>query len=1209
MRLRLGISWMFLVVALRLSPCNGLPAKPPSLKQQLLSLNKTAPSLLKNRRQLDLWIQDNCDCSADIYLTGGEWKCDQGAQCGRNDVTADSLFCVSNGKGCHNNVMKRCRGGNTGDYCDTDSSCKVGSSCTIFKPAFQFDCSQAMKGVQPVMYDQMSSSAQEAYDAQVQSGLQDGLLTTQAGSQSKLTAQGSCPASKDGKLCSVDVSPYIGQCQCLDAAPTRSPLFAATPARLGGIEGTCSCMVQEGTDAAVEKMDAWLVDTCGFTKEQIDATWKGMSFAEKESLLLVVDGVFLVAGSTVAGAIVLAMAAMPSVTIPIEQVAEYKRLLELKHRARVEAIEARDKAQKAKNSLEEFEADTDRYAEKAVEKVKADLKQAEDQAKHTQGWDRFVKEDKEKLSDLQEKVADKEKYVRDTTEAMEAEVKETKAIAQEAEAELEAAQSEIEAAEVSEDAIQIAEWELRKDGEEEFVEGMVAEIGAPETAGATAVVGAVVMIGTLVTQIAEAICHAGTFPTCQLCSGSPECTERAWALPDGACAEGDADFCLDDWSQVVRAYCPSSAACEFDLACDSNSNLAAQQSGCPTPKGISCEVDADCNDASTEASASPSRYCAVGWGSHKYCYDGAAGDPCSDDSQCASNGFNNYCQNDKCYDGRPHDPCETDQDCSRNYPNNYCIDNPYLFQSGQLCYAGQVNDPCENDDDCRKGRCVNNVCRAGCGGDPCEKDTDCLSNSKDNPRYMVDVEPGGDFACVKNSCMSGGCYEDACENDDQCRGSTYCVDNPYVGQTGKLCYAGRVNDPCDDDGDCNVQGNYCHFNRCYAGADGDPCDMDSDCERSGNYCDNNPYVGQSGYTCLDGSINDPCSVDTDCARKGNHCGDNPFVGQTGYSCLEGLQIGALPTITLASLQTGKLCSDDNEDSESADVICNRDAEGAWEEFQLFKYGEYMTESDPLFSVDGGIIALMGGHYGKWCSDDGNAGVICNRDEIGEWEKFELHYVDTSSCNLQEGHDAVPGTASIASLTDKASAAACCDACRANEKCGSFVFKPSNGNCWLLGKDYSGDATPAEDRIFGSPSTAESPQGTIVALKGGKNGKWCADKGDDGMTCASEAVGTPEMFTLKDEGITTCINTIVSHGLRYSDDCKKSYVDNEEHPAGRYRTTLSSTWTNCYRDECATSPYSNRDDLIKADCACRGMKWSSEYYDCGDYYFQGECIAI
>jgi len=67
-------------------------------------------------------IDDKCECSADLFLTGGEKKCKDSRKCGRNSDTKDKPFCVSSGHGCNNDVMMRCQGGHVGDYCD-DASC------------------------------------------------------------------------------------------------------------------------------------------------------------------------------------------------------------------------------------------------------------------------------------------------------------------------------------------------------------------------------------------------------------------------------------------------------------------------------------------------------------------------------------------------------------------------------------------------------------------------------------------------------------------------------------------------------------------------------------------------------------------------------------------------------------------------------------------------------------------------------------------------------------------------------------------------------------------------------------------------------------------------------------------------------------------------------------------------------------------------------
>jgi hypothetical protein len=80
-------------------------------------------------------------------------------------------------------------------------------------------------------------------------------------------------------------------------------------------------------------------------------------------------------------------------------------------------------------------------------------------------------------------------------------------------------------------------------------------------------------------------------------------------------------------------------------------------------------------------------------------------------------------------------------------------------------------------------------------------------------------------------------------------------------------------------------------------------------------------------------------------------------------------------ITLKGGKEGKFCADDGESG----VRCNRGAIGGWEKFTVVDAG-------------GGKVALKGGQNGKYCADENHADpprIVCNRDKIGGWEKFSV----------------------------------------------------------------------------------------------------------------------------------------------------------------------------------------------------------------------------
>jgi hypothetical protein len=40
------------------------------------------------------------------------------------------------------------------------------------------------------------------------------------------------------------------------------------------------------------------------------------------------------------------------------------------------------------------------------------------------------------------------------------------------------------------------------------------------------------------------------------------------------------------------------------------------------------------------------------------------------------------------------------------------------------------------------------------------------------------------------------------------------------------------------------------------------------------------------------------------------------------------------------------------------------------------------------TITGDVLTLRGGRDNKYCSDDRNM-VVCNRDAVGQWEKFKI----------------------------------------------------------------------------------------------------------------------------------------------------------------------------------------------------------------------------
>lgn len=77
------------------------------------------------------------------------------------------------------------------------------------------------------------------------------------------------------------------------------------------------------------------------------------------------------------------------------------------------------------------------------------------------------------------------------------------------------------------------------------------------------------------------------------------------------------------------------------------------------------------------------------------------------------------------------------------------------------------------------------------------------------------------------------------------------------------------------------------------------------------------------------------------------------------------------TIWLRGGRTGQFVTD-----QDPNVRTDARNLGAWERFAVVQLG-------------GGQIALRGGRQGKYCSDDGDNRVRCNRDAVGAWERFTV----------------------------------------------------------------------------------------------------------------------------------------------------------------------------------------------------------------------------
>jgi len=69
-------------------------------------------------------------------------------------------------------------------------------------------------------------------------------------------------------------------------------------------------------------------------------------------------------------------------------------------------------------------------------------------------------------------------------------------------------------------------------------------------------------------------------------------------------------------------------------------------------------------------------------------------------------------------------------------------------------------------------------------------------------------------------------------------------------------------------------------------------------------------------------------------------------------------------------QTAKYCADEGDE-----ILCNRDSVGDWEKFSIQGVGD-------------GKYTIKSNRSDKYCADEGDK-IICNRDAVGAWEKFTV----------------------------------------------------------------------------------------------------------------------------------------------------------------------------------------------------------------------------
>jgi len=141
-------------------------------------------------------------------------------------------------------------------------------------------------------------------------------------------------------------------------------------------------------------------------------------------------------------------------------------------------------------------------------------------------------------------------------------------------------------------------------------------------------------------------------------------------------------------------------------------------------------------------------------------------------------------------------------------------------------------------------------------------------------------------------------------------------------------------------------------------------------------------------------------------------------------------------VSLRSWNNNYICAESN-----GSVVVNRTQVGIWEQFTPYFEGdkvaflthhgtylsanqnnlaqqphrqawEFFTYSSPYGSVQqvnvapqynlGNRIALRG-HHGKYLCAEGNGSLICNRDKVGDWEKFVVERINPQQIRLRTAH--------------------------------------------------------------------------------------------------------------------------------------------------------------------------------------------------------------
>jgi hypothetical protein len=181
-------------------------------------------------------------------------------------------------------------------------------------------------------------------------------------------------------------------------------------------------------------------------------------------------------------------------------------------------------------------------------------------------------------------------------------------------------------------------------------------------------------------------------------------------------------------------------------------------------------------------------------------------------------------------------------------------------------------------------------------------------------------------------------------------------------------------------------------------------------------------------------------------------------------------------VSLSPSTSEKYCTDDGDQG----VNCNATAVGDQEKFTVVDAG-------------GGKIGLRGGQSGRFCADElHRSRTICNRDRMGGWEKFTVFDREDGTVGLRGGRNS--------------------KFCAVDLN-GKFVC----GRDHLLDKEEFTVTIHKEGRPVIPPLTEFPLAGAVVAVQGGRGGKYCTDDGVHGVRCNADTIGDWEKFTVEDAG--------------------------------------------------------------------------------------------